>query len=80
MDDITVIREEFRKHLYEQVANNKLSKVDADTQYSDADYPRKHADELGIDYWGSFKNHDTLESLVSTLKEQFEKKGENLLL
>lgn len=75
MEDIKLIREEFRKHLYEQVANNKLSKVDADTQYSDADYPRKHADELGIDYWGSFKNHDSLESLVSTLKEQFEKEG-----
>ncbi len=75
MDDIKVIREEFRKYLYEQVANNRLSKVDADTQYSDADYPRKHADELEIDYWGSFKNYDTLESLVFTLKEQFEKEG-----
>lgn len=75
MDDIKVIREEFRKYLYEQVANNRLSKVDADTQYSDADYPRKHADELEIDYWGSFKNYDTLESLVLTLKEQFEKEG-----
>lgn len=27
-----------------------LSKFDADTQCSDADYPRKHADELGIDF------------------------------
>ncbi len=75
MEDIKVIREEFKKYLYKQVADNKLSKVDADTQYSDADYPRKHADELGIDYWDSFKNHDSLESLVSTLKEQFEKEG-----
>ena len=31
MEDIKVIREEFKKYLYKQVPDNKLSKVDADT-------------------------------------------------
>lgn len=31
MEDIKVIREKFRKYLYKLVADNKLSKVDADT-------------------------------------------------
>ena len=60
MEDIKVIREEFRKYLYKQVVANELSKVDADTQYSDADYPRKHADELGINYWESFRDDISL--------------------
>lgn len=77
MIDINLIRKEFKKYLYEQVANNKLSKIDADTQYSDANYPRKHANELGINYWNSFKSKDDLEKLIVILKEQFEKKGKN---
>ena len=77
MEDIKLIREEFRKYLYKQVADNKLSKVDADTQYSDADYPRKHADELGINYWESFRDDASLENLLSILKERFEKEGKN---
>ena len=77
MEDIKVIREKFRKYLYKLVADNKLSKVDADTQYSDADYPRKHADELGINYWESFRNDTNLENLLSILRERFEKEGKN---
>lgn len=77
MEDIKVIREEFKKYLYKQVADNKLSKVDADTQYSDADYPRKHADELGINYWESFRDDISLENLLSILKERFTKEGKN---
>ena len=77
MEDIKVIREEFKKYLYKQVADNKLSKVDADTQYSDADYPRKHADELGINYWEAFRDDASLENLLSILKERFEKEGKN---
>lgn len=77
MEDIKVIREKFRKYLYKLVADNKLSKVDADTQYSDADYPRKHADELGINYWEAFRDDDSLENLLSILKERFEKEGKN---
>ena len=77
MEDIKAIRDEFRKYLYKLVANNKLSKVDADTQYSDADYPRKHANELGINYWESFKDNTNFENLLSILKEQFEKEGKN---
>lgn len=77
MEDIKAIRDEFRKYLYKLVANNKLSKVDANTQYSDADYPRKHADELGINYWESFKDNTSFENLLSILKEQFEKERKN---
>ena len=77
MEDIKVIREKFRKYLYKLVADNKLSKVDADTQYSDADYPRKHADELGINYWEAFRDDASLENLLSILKERFEKEGKN---
>lgn len=77
MSDIKIIREQFKKYLYEQVANNKLSKIDASTRYSDADYPRKHANELGINYWQSFKSKDNLEKLISILKAQFEKEGKN---
>ena len=77
MEDIKVIREEFRKYLYKQVVANELSKVDADTQYSDADYPRKHADELGINYWESFRDDISLENLLSILKERFTKEGKN---
>lgn len=77
MDDIKIIRENFRNYLEEQVKKNKLSKINADTQWSDADYPRKHADELGINYWQSFKNINNLENLISILKEQFEKEGKN---
>lgn len=77
MEDIKVIREEFKKYLYKQVTDNKLSKVDADTQYSDADYPRKHADELGINYWESFRDDISLENLLSILKERITKEGKN---
>lgn len=77
MEDIKAIRDEFRKYLYKLVANNKLSKVDANTQYSDADYPRKHAAELGINYWESFKDNTSFENLLSILKEQFEREGKN---
>ncbi len=77
MEDIQTIREKFREYLYKQVANNKLSKVDADTQYSDADYPRKHARELGIDYWESFKNNENFEYMISSLKDNFKREGKS---
>ena len=77
MEDIKVIREEFRKYLYKQVTDNELSKVDADTQYSDADYPRKHAKELGIDYWESFKNNENFEYMISVLNDNFKREGKS---
>lgn len=77
MEDIKVIREEFKKYLYKQVADNKLSKVDADTQYSDADYPRKHSKELGIDYWASFKNNENFEYMISILNDNFKREGKS---
>ena len=77
MEDIKVIREEFRKYLYKQVTDNELSKVDADTQYSDADYPRKHADELGIDYWESFKNNQSFENMLAILNKNFQQNGKS---
>lgn len=77
MEDIKVIREEFRKYLYKQVTDNELSKVDADTQYSDADYPRKHADELGINYWESFKNNQSFENMLAILNKNFQQNGKS---
>lgn len=77
MEDIKVIRENFREYLYKLVADNKLSKVDADTQYSDADYPRKHADELGINYWESFKNNQSFENMLAILNKNFQQNGKS---
>jgi len=75
--NIAQIRKEFREYLTELASINKLSKKDAETQYSDADYPRKHADELGIDYWNSFKDNTSFEYMLSVLQNKFEKEGKN---
>lgn len=75
MEDIKVIREEFKKYLYKQVADNKLSKVDADTQYSDADYIRKHEDELLISYYSIFISNERFEQALLNLKKQFQNQG-----
>ena len=77
MEDIEKIRKKFRNYLNEKVEKKELSQVDADTQYSDADYPRKHAEELGIDYFESFKNDDNFENLIKILQENFERNGKN---
>lgn len=73
MEDIKAIRDEFRKYLKEQAKLKGLSKKDTDTQYSDADYPRKHADELGIDYWKSFKNDQEFENMLLSIHKKFTK-------
>lgn len=73
MEDIEKIRKEFRNYLKEQAKLKGLSKKDTDTQYSDADYPRKHADELGIDYWKSFKNDQEFENMLLIIHKKFKK-------
>lgn len=77
MEDIKVIREEFKKYLYKQVADNKLSKVDADTQYSDADYIRKHEDDLLISYYSIFISNERFEQALLNLKKQFQNQGKS---
>lgn len=77
MEDIKVIREEFKKYLYKQVADNKLSKVDADTQYFDADYIRKHEDDLLISYYSIFISNERFEQALLNLKKQFQNQGKS---
>lgn len=77
MEDIKVIREEFKKYLYKQVADNKLSKVDADTQYSDADYIRKHEDDSLISYYSIFISNERFEQALLNLKKQFQNQGKS---
>ena len=77
MEDIKLIREEFKKYLYKQVADNKLSKVDADTQYSDADYIRKHEDDLLISYYRIFISNERFEQALLNLKKQFQNQGKS---
>ena len=77
MEDIKVIREEFKKYLYKQVADNKLSKVDADTQYSDADYIRKHEDDLLISYYSIFISNERFEQALLNLKKHFQNQGKS---
>lgn len=77
MEDIKVIREEFKKYLYKQVADNKLSKLDADTQYSDADYIRKHEDDLLISYYSIFISNERFEQALLNLKKQFQNQGKS---
>lgn len=77
MEDIKVVREEFKKYLYKQVADNKLSKVDADTQYSDADYIRKHEDDLLISYYSIFISNERFEQALLNLKKQFQNQGKS---
>lgn len=77
MEDIKVIREEFKKYLYKQVADNKLSKVDADTQYSNADYIRKHEDDLLISYYSIFISNERFEQALLNLKKQFQNQGKS---
>ena len=77
MEDIKVIREEFKKYLYKQVADSKLSKVDADTQYSDADYIRKHEDDLLISYYSIFISNERFEQALLNLKKQFQNQGKS---
>lgn len=73
MEDIEKIRKEFRDYLMEQARLKGLSKKDVDTQYSDADYPRKHAKGLGIDYWESFKNDQEFENMLLIIHKKFTK-------
>lgn len=68
-------RTEFKEYLYNKVQAGKLSKIDADTQYSDADYPRKHAEELGLDYFEMFKNDENFEQALDIIKLNFEQMG-----
>ena len=75
MINIKKIREEFREYLYKRVANNELSEVAAETQYSDADYPRKHSAKLGINYFEAFRNQSSFEKMLETLQQQFKKEG-----
>ena len=77
MEEIEKIRKEFRNYLKEQARLKGLSKKDVDTQYSDADYPRKHAKELGIDYWESFKNNENFEYMISVLNDNFKQEGKS---
>lgn len=77
MEDIEKIRKEFRNYLRELAKRKGLSKKDVDTQYSDADYPRKHAKELGIDYWELFKNIEKFEYMISVLNDNFKKEGKS---
>lgn len=77
MESIEKIRKEFRNYLKEQAKLKGLSKKDVDTQYSDADYPRKHAKELGIDYWESFKNNENFEYMISVLNNNFKQEGKS---
>lgn len=77
MENIKLIREEFKKYLYKQVADNKLSKVDADTQYSDADYIRKHEDDLLISYYSIFISNERFEQALLNLKKQFQNQGKS---
>lgn len=74
MINIKKIREEFREYLYKRVANNELSEVAAETQYSDADYPRKHSAKLGINYFEAFRNQSSFEKMLETLQQQLKKK------
>lgn len=74
MEDIKSIREEFYTYLSRQ-KNGNLSDTTKRQYCDDADYPRKHANELGIDYWDSFKNSTSFEKLLSALQENFEKEG-----
>lgn len=77
MEDIKVIREEFKKYLYKQVENNNLSKVDADTQYSDADYIRKHEDDLQTSYYSIFISNERFEQALLNLKKHFQNQGKS---
>lgn len=77
MEEIEKIRKEFRNYLKEQARLKGLSKKDVDTQYSDADYPRKHANELGINYWESFKNNQSFENMLAILNKNFQQNGKS---
>ena len=74
MEDIKRIREEFYKYLSKQ-KNNTLAYTTKRQYCDDADYPREHANELGIDYWNSFRNNENFKKLLSALQENFEKAG-----
>lgn len=75
MVDEKDIRRGFKDYLNDKVSNGKLSVIDANTQYSDADYPRKHAQELGLDYFEMFKTDKDFEQALDLIKLNFEKNG-----
>ena len=75
MVDEKDLRRGFKDYLNDKVSNGKLSVIDADTQYSDADYPRKHAQELGLDYFEMFKTDKDFEQALDLIKLNFEKNG-----
>ena len=75
MVDEKELRIRFKDYLYNKVNNGQLSKIDADTQYSDADYPRKHAQELGLDYFEMFKTDKDFEQSLNLIKLNFERNG-----
>lgn len=75
MVDEKDLRIKFREYLYNKVQTGKLSKIDANTQYSDADYPRKHAKELGLDYFEMFKTDKDFEQALNLIKLNFEQNG-----
>ena len=75
MVDEKDLRRKFKDYLNDKVSNGKLSEIDANTQYSDADYPRKHAQELGLDYFEMFKTDKDFEQALDLIKLNFEKNG-----
>ncbi len=75
MVDEKDLRREFKDYLNDKVSNGKLSEIDANTQYSDADYPRKHAQELGLDYFEMFKTDKDFKQALDLIKLNFEKNG-----
>lgn len=75
MVDEKDLRRGFKDYLNDKVSNGKLSVIDANTQYSDADYPRKHAQELGLDYFEMFKTDKDFEQALDLIKLNFEKNG-----
>lgn len=75
MVDEKDLRRGFKDYLNDKVSNGKLSVIDANTQYSDADYPRKHARELGLDYFEMFKTDKDFEQALDLIKLNFEKNG-----
>ncbi len=71
-EHIRSIRKQFREYLLEKVRNGELKEKDANTQYSDADYPRKHEQELGIDYFEIFKTDQNFDQALNLIKLNFE--------
>ena len=68
----------FKEYLFKRVANKTLTEIDAQTQYSDADYIRKHEDDLKItSYYSIFISNERFEQALLNLKKHFQNQGKS---